>query len=368
MANAAHTTSQKRLRGIDALRGIAALAVCLFHYTDSFPRTTGDALHVGFDLGQGIHGVDLFLVISGFVIFMTLEKSRSTYDFLTARVARLYPAFIVCLLVTTSVLYLSNLSVLQPTLGRFLANVSMVPYVFGQDVVDGVYWTLAYEAAFYVMAATVIRRCGLDRVELVCIPWFAMALVMRLWPVLIWHSPYLLLMARLATSGGYAGLFIMGIMLYRICAGQARVLTYFMLAVCLLNTLVGPPINVEPLSNVAYAAIMCAVALLVWLGGTNRFPEKLLWPLIFLGDISYSFYLLHDDIGFVMMNRLLKWGVDARLTLLVTFAFAVALSYAMNRLVERPGQRALRSFLARYRDRFVAEAWPRTAVKPLAGD
>jgi len=367
MSNATTNSPPKRLRGLDVLRGVAALAVCLFHYTDSFPRETGIALPIAFHLGHAIHGVDMFLVISGFVIFMTIEKTRDAYDFLTARIARLYPAFIACLLVTTAVVCLGGVPILKPSLGKFLANISMVPYVFGQDVVDGVYWTLAYEAFFYIFAATVIRRVGLDRVEWVCIPWFAAALMMRLEPIFIWHSPYLLLMARLVTSGAYAGLFIMGIMLYRICAGQARPLTYVILAVCLLNTLVGPPINVEPLSSVVYFAMMCGAALLVWLGGTNRIPAKLLWPLVFLGDISYSFYLLHDDIGFVMMKWLLHWGVNAYVTLLLAFGFAVALSFAMNRLIERPGQRAVRALFKRYRSRFASEAWPHTA-KPLAGD
>jgi len=369
MSSAAGKAPQQRLRGLDVLRGVAALAVCLFHYTDTFPRETGIALPIAFHLGHAIHGVDMFLVISGFVIFMTIEKTRDAYDFLTARIARLYPAFIACLLVTTAVVCLiGGVPILKPSLGKFLANVSMVPYVFGQDVVDGVYWTLAYEAFFYIFAATVIRRAGLDRVEWVCIPWFAVALMMRLEPVFIWHSPYLLLMARLVTSGAYAGLFILGIMLYRICAGQARPLTYVMLAVCLLNTLVGPPINVRPLSSVIYCAMMCGAALLVWLGGTNRLPVKPLWAFVFLGDISYSFYLLHDDIGFVMMKWLLKWGVNAYVTLLLTFAVAVAISYAMNKLVERPGQRALRAMFKRWRERFAAQTWRPTAPKPLAGD
>jgi glycosyltransferase involved in cell wall biosynthesis len=85
-------------------------------------------------------------------------------------------------------------------------------------------------------------------------------------------------------------------------------------------------------------------------------------------DISYSFYLLHDDIGFVMMKWLLHWGVNAYVTLVLTFGVAVAISYAMNRLVERPGQRALRAFFARNRERVLAVRRPLAVEKPLAGD
>jgi peptidoglycan/LPS O-acetylase OafA/YrhL len=117
MADAATMAPQKRLRGLDVLRGVAALAVCLFHYTDSFPRETGIALPIAFHLGHAIHGVDMFLVISGFVIFMTIEKTRDAYDFLTVRVARLYPAFIACLLVTTAVVCLGGVTILKRASG-----------------------------------------------------------------------------------------------------------------------------------------------------------------------------------------------------------------------------------------------------------
>jgi len=357
-----------RLRGLDALRGLAALAVCLFHYTYSFPRVTGRAFDVGFVVSAGHYGVDLFFIISGFVIFMTLENSRRAYDFVGARVARVYPAYVASLLLTTAVVGLSSLPMLRPSLAKFLANVSMVPQVFGQDVVDGVYWTLAYEAGFYLFAATVIWRCGLDRVERVCAVWLAATLLLRFEPFVLWHYPYLLHMIRLATTGSFAMLFIIGIMLYRICRGRARALTYIVLAAALGATFAGPLTFVHPMSGTGYFLLIASCAALVWLGGTNRLPLKPLAPLIFLGDISYSFYLLHESIGWVVMSRLLAWGVSAQWTLLLTFWFALTLAFAMNRLVERPGQRAVRALFARYRERIVGERWRLTAEKPLAGD
>lgn len=368
MAGSASLAPRRRLRGLDALRGLAALAVCLFHYTYTFPRIVGRPFDVGFVASAGHYGVDLFFIISGFVIFMTLENSPRAYDFVGARVARIYPAYLAALLLTTAVVSLSALPVLRPSLVKFLANLTMVPQVFGQDVVDGVYWTLAYEAGFYLFAATVIWRCGLERVERVCAVWLVATLLLRFEPVLLWRYPYVLHMIRLATTGSFAMLFIIGIMIYRICRGRAWALTYFVLAAALGATFAGPLTFVHPMSGAGYFLLIASCAALVWLGGSDRLPLKPLAPLIFLGDISYSFYLLHQFIGFVVLNRLLHWGVSATPALLLTIAFAVALAFAMYRMVERPGQRLVRALFARYRERIIGERWPLAVEKPLAGD
>lgn len=346
-------TPRKRLRGLDALRGVAALSVCLFHYTYAFSLKTGRPFDVGIVVGAGYHGVELFFIISGFVIFMTLENSRCAYDFIGARVARLYPAFLASLLLTTATVYLSPLSMFQPSVMKFFANVTMLPEVFGQGFVDPVYWTLAYEAGFYLVASTLIWRYGIQRIERFCIVWLAVTLPLRFEPVVLWHYPYLLDMIRLATTGSFANLFIIGIMLYRICCGRARVLTYLVLAAAFAATFAGPLIYVHPMSGVRDFVAIATCAILVWLGGTDRLPLKPLAPLIFVGDISYSFYLLHQVIGFTVMNQLLTWGVSPRWTLLLAILFALTLAVAMNRLVERPGQRAVRAFFARYSDKTV---------------
>jgi len=350
--------SRARLKGLDALRGFAALSVCLFHYTYSFTDSTGRAFDPGFSWPYGLYGVDLFFIISGFVIFMTLENSRHVYDFAAARFARIYPAFLAALTLTTTVLLLSPLDMLKPTAMKFVANLSMMPLLFGQRVVEGAYWTLAFEAGFYLFAATVLRRCGERRLEIACFAWLGGTLLLRYQPVLIWHYPYLLMLARMLTTGNWSFLFIIGIMLYRICSGRARPATYALLAACLLVGLTGPMTGVRPMTGVEYCAMISAFALLVWLGGSDRLPLRILAPFVFLGDISYSFYLLHESIGWVAIDRMLAWGVEAHVAFAVTLAGAIALAFAVNRVVEKPAQRALRGFFARQRARVLRESRP----------
>ena len=82
-----------RLVEIDALRGVAALAVVLFHYTTRFTELFKPGTLPTISFPGGHYGVNLFFIISGFVIFMTLEKTARPLDFVVSRFSRLFPAY-----------------------------------------------------------------------------------------------------------------------------------------------------------------------------------------------------------------------------------------------------------------------------------
>ncbi len=101
----------KRFFELDALRGIAATWVLLFHYFYEYGRLyrPGGAplLHVAFP--DGVFGVYLFFMISGNVIFMTLRHSARPLDFVVSRFSRLYPAYWASIALTVSVALLAPL-------------------------------------------------------------------------------------------------------------------------------------------------------------------------------------------------------------------------------------------------------------------
>jgi peptidoglycan/LPS O-acetylase OafA/YrhL len=71
-----------RIQELDALRGLAAICVVLFHKTMGSP-------HSNMFLKLGVTGVDLFFMISGFVILMTLKKVKTSKQFIIGRISRL---------------------------------------------------------------------------------------------------------------------------------------------------------------------------------------------------------------------------------------------------------------------------------------
>lgn len=102
----------KRLFELDALRGIAALGVVLFHYMVAFADNYSHASEI-FPLFRyfryGKHGVELFFLISGFVILMSLEKTKNGPDFVVGRFARLYPTYWTAVVLSFTVVTIAEL-------------------------------------------------------------------------------------------------------------------------------------------------------------------------------------------------------------------------------------------------------------------
>ncbi len=86
-----------RFEELDALRGVAALFVVFFHYTLSRPQAD-----LGFKLGST--GVDLFFIISGFVILLSLEHVEKPGQFIINRICRLYPTYWASVTISFSIL------------------------------------------------------------------------------------------------------------------------------------------------------------------------------------------------------------------------------------------------------------------------
>src|SRR5688572_13967921 len=89
-----------RYKELDSLRGIAALCVVLFHFTFGYDNGLKILEEGKFYFTYGYLGVHLFFLISGFVILMTLEKTKSSADFFVSRFSRLYPAYWTAIILT----------------------------------------------------------------------------------------------------------------------------------------------------------------------------------------------------------------------------------------------------------------------------
>src|ERR1035437_1461429 len=150
--------NQNRIFEIDAMRGVAALCVVLFHFTTS-----------GFDAGFyfifGLTGVELFFIISGFVIFLTLEKTKSWNGFVINRLSRLYPTYWFCVFFTFTLFFCTGE---QHSIARLIANLTMFQSYFNYKDLDGPYWTMIVEMNFYILMLVLYLCNILKRIEIVC--------------------------------------------------------------------------------------------------------------------------------------------------------------------------------------------------------
>jgi peptidoglycan/LPS O-acetylase OafA/YrhL len=331
-----------RLQEIDVLRGLAALTVVFSHYfpywsryLDDFPVIVPNAL--------GHDAVKLFFVISGFVIFVTLERCRTVLDFAVLRFSRLYPAYWMSLALAT----LLGVALFGESLwlGGLVVNATMLQQFLGFGHLDNVYWSLTVELAFYANAAWLFA-CGLHRRTRTI--------------VLIW----LLLAAVWALSGGpsaapvdelveakrrdwwsllfaldYAPYFAMGILFYR---ARRHGWQWQTLALVLLAA------AVEFLINSWHGlAVAGAAALLFALAVTGYLRFLVLRPALWLGAISYSLYLVHRNLGYATLTWLHEHGVAAAPAIGAATLGALVLATLLTYAVEQPASRRIRAWYRR---------------------
>ena len=148
-----HAT-RSRLALLDILRLAAALSVVAYHWLFWGPEN--GAVHaftstpVTWLAAYGFLGVQLFFLISGFVIFLS-ASGREASAFAAGRATRLYPAYWAGVALTSATLLLTAQTPAAELLPKFLANLTMAPALFRQPQLDGVYWTLTLELQFYAL-------------------------------------------------------------------------------------------------------------------------------------------------------------------------------------------------------------------------
>ena len=312
---------------LDLLRFLAAVGVVFFHLLRTGPLALPSR--------YGYLGVPLFFLISGFVILWT-ATGKTALQFTLARVARLYPSFLVCGILTAIALALAGQAVSLPNL---LANLSMLTVVspkFGAYL-DAVYWTLALEIKFYFLIFALLLFKQIHRIEYVLLAWLVVLTLQ--WP------------ERLTLSD-YGALFVGGCCSYLIRAhgvtwrravilGWSAVLSVWF-ATQQHSGFTHLP-GVEPKVIVATAIVAMYVLMTAVALRKVRLPASPTWYV--LGSMTYPLYLTHDVIAGSLISLL---PFDAWTNLAIALAVVLTITSLIAWAVERNGcpglQRKLLSF------------------------
>ncbi|MCJ0874052.1 acyltransferase [Streptomyces sp. AP-93] len=348
LAETAGPRPAPRLYALDGLRLLAALAVLAFHWTAhaGVPEIWGGKVpsefmpHIARYTSYGWLGVQLFFIISGFVICMSCW-GRKPGDFFVSRVVRVFPAYWAAVLLTAGVL------TLVPHLGRpgartgldvqtVLVNFTMFVSPLGSQYVDGVYWTLWMELQFYLLFAIVVTM-GLTyrRVVAFCGIWAAAALLAPQTKIPLLESfampqesPYfiagvaLFLMHRFGPS-----LLLWGIVGFSWLVALSRIrrlkLTY-------------EDATQHPLSWTVVATIV-TLSYLVIIAVALGYFDRVRWKgLTVAGALTYPLYLIHQEAGWTLIHWLRTLGIGPGAALAVSLAVALLTAWLIHRLVERP--------------------------------
>jgi peptidoglycan/LPS O-acetylase OafA/YrhL len=346
-------------RNLNGLRGLCAFLVFVRHIWGG-PRVEGwwdgtlpDATLLDFLFDSLQCAVEVFFMISGFLITASLLRAPTVGHFLINRVLRIYPVFLVTHLILFTLGPALQYKLLQDIDAAhwswlFVTNGLLLPGIFDIPLVQLNAWSLSYEAAFYgfaILAYLVGRRLPpAARTALIVL---AAAGVCYLYPrgVFFAAGAVVYLMGEAARDLGRRRWLVPGLLLPAL----------FLL---LQASLPAPPGWLRLGYGLGFFIGVPLFAALVY--GTGRFGGLLRTRAMqYLGTISYSFYLWHPFAYFAgkRIVRTIGLGLppalQVALLFLITLPVAIALSHASNRLIERRATDALRRRLL-----------PRPAVRP----
>ena len=268
-------------------------------------------------------------MISGFVILMTLEKTKRPLDFIVSRFSRLFPCYWVAIILTFTVVSIFHLHVTSyvpgsnPTLRQAIINMSMLQSWLGIERIDGVYWTLSTELLFYFIMFLLFITRQIKNIEI--FGFIGLLIIFCSMRLSHFSMPQWVQAARLQT---YGHLFFAGILFYKLKTKGNAWHRYLGLALCLL---------VQHMLHVAGGEEIVFLFFVVFYFFVS---EKLAWivngPMVYLGTISYSLYLIHQNIGYVIINHLYESHANAILRFIVPTCCALLLATAITNGIEKP--------------------------------
>jgi peptidoglycan/LPS O-acetylase OafA/YrhL len=351
------TAVRGRLDHIDAMRAIAVLLVIWTHYAELYAQIAGSQ-HVLDTLQQSVNfgrvGVVIFFGISGLLIPNSLRGPLrdGTRRFVIRRFFRLYPAF--WLSIPIGYLAYWTLFGQQMSVLDVVANLSMIPTAFGHDPVMSHYWTLETELYFYGLCLALFWLGALQHMRALCFTCIGLCVLFVVTSAFKIIPPTAL--------GQYKGmLFHLAIMFWGACFRQAydkpqmRVvfatwqngkrefaMSYRSALTALTVMLVGISLLMAALDLHKHDMVHLSASLgyVVGIGAFILFASVLkihLRLFAWLGEISYSIYLLHGVPLYAIYWYCKTHGLTGGplgLYMALTVPPAIALSWLSYRLVE----------------------------------
>jgi exopolysaccharide production protein ExoZ len=327
------------VRSIQYLRGFAAFGVLIFHAAE----------RAGWSFGVGAAGVDVFFVISGFIMWVvTCRRPASPTEFLMRRIQRIVPLYwgLTLGVAAAATLVPAAFPAMSPSAGHVLKSLLFVPHrdaggYIAPLIVPG--WTLDYEMFFYLMFAVGLLAPARIRAFALTA---ALAGLVALRPLGDTHnalwSTYTNPLLLEFGAGVWLG------MAWSEGRLPSRAFGWALIAAGLAGftavTLAG--IDVEPVRVLVWGLPSLAlVAGAVSLERAGPLPHW--WPLRALGDASYSVYLIHGLAVSAAWRLLQLAGLEAPvLAFLASLAAGVVAGLLAYQLFEKPLMKLFRTGLA----------------------
>ncbi len=318
-------TNRARIGVIDSLRGLAALMVCWHHVV-----CLNEGLSVGglikTTASYGWLGVEIFFVISGFIIpyslFLANYRLKHFLTFVAKRLVRLDPPYFatIVLVILLAAVHSWAIGFTHEryifTVPQILLHLGYLNVFFGYEWIDPVFWTLAVEFQFYLLMGLLFPLIA-SRKGAVRIAVFVALGVLSLMLNAYWSFIFRWLF-----------LFMIGMLVFQYRAGIIRKKAFWIYGIFL-------SIGLYATLGALIAGVGIATACLIAFVNTKTYFS-------FLGNISYSLYLVHVPVGarFTSFRFLTTAPFTTKLAfIMLGMGASILAAYIFYRLIEKPAQR-----------------------------
>lgn len=331
-----------RILVLDGLRGFAILLVFLFHgyYIWSKRYPFGVLYKDNILVKYGDLGVQLFFLISGFVILMSLEKTSGFLIFLKKRWIRLFPSMLVCsiiIYITAGFFYerplgIPGLKSLLP--GILFVDEGLLEKIFKTDfpVLESSFWSLYIEVKFYVIFGTLYY---LFKRNIALLGIFIIYIIAVAYQILEFHKllPLSLLPFK-AYIGNfvYFGWFVSGALIYIYYTERNKkyLIAFFIATFCAMFYMY----KLQDATRNMYllVIIFIFVGSLFWKPLERFFSMRIF---TFIGFLSYPLYLLHENMMVSVMIKISKHVAIPYVILpIISFSFVIPIAYIVATYLE----------------------------------
>jgi len=332
----------QRMKAVDGLRGLSIILVLLYHaysrWADLLPWTAQYRYFIVFEHG-GL-GVNLFFIISGFVIFMTLHNCETFWEFIYRRWLRLFPAMcLATVLIYASSEWLSERPVGALTVADTLPGLLFIdPFIlnkllpFHSKVIEGAFWSIFVEVKFYLIFGALYFAHRTRALLYLAILFFGTLLCVDTFPFSLGISESVALVLKKILSLHHMGWFVIGALLYQ--AYLTRSVRSLVASACIL-----PFAAVADSGKSVEIVVVCAALYGVFVAALfNTAAQRLFSSRFFLlwGFISYPLYLIHQNMTVALTIKTHKHfpELPGLLTPIPGLTAIVMISYLMARYGE----------------------------------
>lgn len=345
----------QRITFLDGLRGIAILLVMFFHtysrYPDVVPYLTDN--YGEFPIFKyGYWGVQLFFLISGFVILMTLDKSKSFLQFIGKRWLRLFPAMLVAtILIYMTAGILSERPLGIPRLidilpGLTFMEPSWLSSIFKTTInpLETVFWSLYVEIKFYFIIGILYFTLGKKRAIIGIVVLFVLTMILYF---LASVSGVFEFLAALTVQLGFGQLqyFIMGAWAYLYYTEKKAKYLVFN-AIFLVIVAIAIIMTTNNIAEIAWLIIVMSLFLLPICFEKIRFlfSNKFL---LLIGFVSYPLYLIHSNAIIALTVKLNShFSVIPKILLpIIPMGIMILIAYIIAKFIEPNLRRIIKRIL-----------------------